>query len=72
MRKILTFLFIIQTASNENRKPKLGKGYLEAHRLNPYNPLSYIFAVLTFIVGIVMFGIIGFWKQIDGNPFKWN
>jgi len=42
-------------------------------RINPFNPLSYITLVLTFIVGIICFGVIGFWEQTDKtNPFKWR
>lgn len=76
-RKILKRLYIVQEVSNEERHrmglERLGKGYFEAHRLNPYNPLSYVVLLLTLIVGIVTFGIVGFWKETDGrNPFKWN
>ena len=77
MRKILRFLRIIQTVSNEERHKKglkrLGRGYFEAHRLNPYNPFSYITAILILVIGLLMFGVVGFWKEIDNiNPFKWN
>ena len=73
MKKILKRLLIIQVVSNKNRNPKLGKGYFNAYRLNPYNPLSYITAILVLIVGILMFGFVGFWKETDlRNPFKWN
>jgi len=73
MKNILKFLFILQEVSNKKRTPHLGKGYSTARRFNPYNPLSYITIVLIIIVGIVMFGVVGFWKEIDyTNPFKWN
>lgn len=77
MRKILKFLKIIQTASNEERHKKglkrLGRGYWEAHRLNPYNPLSYITIILVLVIGILMFGFYGFWKETDTrNPFSWD
>lgn len=76
-RKALNYLQILQTISNEERNKKglkrLGRGYFNAHRFNPYNPLSYIALVLIMIAGILMFGFVGFWKEIDGtNPFKWN
>lgn len=46
---------------------------VKSRRVNPYNPLSYIVLILGFIIGIVCFGIIGFWNEIDtDNPFKWN
>ena len=77
MRKILKYLFIIQTVSNEERHKqglkRLGKGYWNAHRLNPYNPLSYILIPILLVVGILMFGFVGIWKETDlRNPFKWN
>lgn len=77
MIKILRFLRIIQTVSNEERHKKglkrLGRGYFEAHRLNPYNPFSYITAILILVIGLLMFGVVGFWKEIDNiNPFKWD
>lgn len=61
MRKLLKKLYIVQEYSNGKR------------RINPYNPLSYITLVIIFFVGIIMFGIYGFWKEVDiQNPFKWN
>ena len=72
MMKLLKYLFIIQEVSNKNRNPKLGKGFLEARRFNPYNPLSYVALILIMIVGILMFGFVGCWKYIGQNPFKWD
>jgi len=76
-RKLLKYLKIVQTVSNEQRHKqglkRLGRGYFEAHRFNPYNPLSYISLIAILIIGIIMFGFVGFWKEIDMyNPFKWN
>jgi len=73
MKKLLKWLWIIQEVSNKNRNPKIGKGFSKARRVNPYNPLSYIALVIIIIVGLIMFGFVGFWKEIDRqNPFKWN
>jgi hypothetical protein len=77
MRKLLKKLYIVQEVSNElrhyNGLPSLGKGYFNAYRFNPYNPLSYIAIIIIFFVGIIMFGFYGFWKEVDiQNPFKWN
>lgn len=73
MRKLLKRLFIIQEVSNKNRNPKLGRGFFTARRINPYNPLSYVALVVIFIVGILMFGFVGFWKEAEiKNPFKWG
>jgi hypothetical protein len=77
LKKILTRLRIAQTVSNEKRHEqglkRLGRGYFEAHRFNPYNPLSYIVLITILIVGILMFGFVGFWKETTTiNPFKWD
>lgn len=59
IRKILEYLLIIQKVSNKNRTPKLGRGYITL--------------CLIIVVGILMFGFVGFWKETDMiNPFKWN
>lgn len=73
MRKFLKFLFILQEVSNKDKNPKLGRGFYTARRLNPFNPLSYIAFLLIIILGILMFGFVGFWKETDfKNPFKWD
>ena len=68
MRKILTFLYILQEKKNE-------KGFIR-HRLNPYNPLSYLFLVTQLISGLIYYGIKGFSEEMDmrgkKNPFKWQ
>lgn len=76
-RKILKYLAIVQEVSNRERSKqgleKIGGGFIKAYRFNPYNPLSYITIIITIIIGIVMFGVVGFWKETDlRNPFKWN
>ena len=64
-RKVLLFLGITQKIIND-------RGY-ERHRLNPYNPLAYILIILVFVVGIILYGVIGFWKELDlRNPFKYQ
>jgi len=73
VKKILKYLFILREVSNKNRTPKLGRGYSSARKFNPYNPLSYIALLLFLIVGIVLFGFVGFWRETDiKNPFKWD
>ncbi len=77
-RNTLKALQIIQIVSNEERHKKglkkLGRGYLEAIRINPYNPLSYIFVIIIFIGGILTYGFLGFCDQMgkNKNPFKWE
>lgn len=73
MKKVLKFLLILQEVSNKNRSPKLGRGFFTAYRLNPWNPLSYLTILIILFVGVLMFGFVGFWREIDlRNPFKWN
>jgi hypothetical protein len=73
MRKFLKAIWVIQEVSNKGRNPKLGRGFSTAKRLNPYNPLSYLTIIILFIVGHILFGVVGVWKQFDTqNPFKWN
>ena len=67
----------MQIVSNEERHKqglkRLGRGYFEANRFNPYNPLSYIALTMIVIIGVLMFGFIGFLKEIRNiNPFRWD
>jgi len=65
LRKLLLALWITEKI--------VGKYGYERHRLNPYNPLSYLLLVIVFISGIVCFGVVGFWREVDlKNPFKYN
>lgn len=75
MRVFFIRLKIIQVVSNEQRHKdglkRLGKGYFEAYRLNPFNPLSYILIMIAIPVIIAMYGFVGtFEKSI--NPFQWD
>jgi hypothetical protein len=76
-RKALKYLLIVQEVDNEQRNKqglkRLGRGYFKAYRFNPYNPLSYIATIIILIVGILMFGLYGFWKETSTlNPFRWD
>jgi hypothetical protein len=70
MKKLLIALKIIQ---EKKIKDPLGITY-KKKRLNPYNPLTYIALFVLFIIGIFMYGFVGFWEQVDMNKpkFKWN
>lgn len=77
IRKLLKRLLVIQVVNNQERSriglKKLGKGYTHAYRLNPYNPLSHLTVVLALLIGILLFGFLGFWKEVDlRNPFEWT
>lgn len=71
MKNFLKYIYVLQEIPNKDKK--LGKGYSTAIRLNPYNPLSYFAIIIAFVLAILMFGFVGFWKEFDlMNPFKWN
>lgn len=77
IKKIFKALYIVQTVSNEKRikqgLKRIGKGHFDAHRFNPYNPLSYIILPMIFILSVICFGIVGVWKELGNyNPFKWD
>jgi len=73
IRKILKALGIIQEVSNKIRAKRLGRGFDTAHRLNPWNPLSYIFIIGGLAICIILFGVYGFAKEVEWrNPFKWD
>jgi hypothetical protein len=72
MFEILKKLHIVQEVSNAYREEKLGRGYSTACRLNPYNPISYLYVPFHFIFAILLLGVLGFIKEKHKNPFKWN
>jgi hypothetical protein len=70
IRKILMFLNVIQFTKE---LPSHKMYMVEKRRLNPFNPLSYLTLIIAFFVGIILFGVIGFWNEVDlNNPFKWK
>lgn len=75
IQDLLIRLKIVQKVSNEKRHmqglKRLGKGYLQAYRLNPYNPFSYVVVVIAVPITILAFGFVGFFQKFE-NPFKWN
>jgi hypothetical protein len=75
MKKLLVKLKILQIVSNEERHKqglkRLGKGYFKAHRLNPFNPLSYILVAAAIPVILLMYGFVGLFEKAI-NPFQWD
>jgi hypothetical protein len=77
MKQLLIKLYIVQVVSNVERHKKglkkLGRGFFNAHRLNPFNPLSYVVVALVIPTLILLYGFVGMWEQTDiRNPFKWD
>lgn len=70
MDKILLDLKIVQEKSVPTGN--FGGIYKVYTRMNPYNPLSYIVILITAILYIVLYGVVGFYKDLVRNPFKWN
>ncbi|WP_312698187.1 hypothetical protein [Sphingobacterium mizutaii] len=66
MEELLLMLKIRQ-----EQKIKQRFGYYIKERLNPYNPLSYIVFILDSIIGTVLYGVVGYWKNYR-NPFKYR
>lgn len=75
MKKIAIKLKIIQKISNTERAKKglkkLGRGYFDAYRFNPYNPLSYLIIFCVAVGGLIMYGVVGVVEKAE-NPFLWN
>lgn len=70
--KLLKKIGVIQEVDNVGRK--LGRGFLTARRLNPYNPLSYIGLIIAVILFIPIVVIIAIYESVIKfrNPFKWD
>jgi hypothetical protein len=69
IRKTLKILWIIQ---EQEHKDPFKRGYFK-RRMNPFNPLTYISILIIVLVGFLMFGFVGFWKEVDlRNPFRWS
>lgn len=72
MRKLLKLIWVIQERENHKVYSNLNCRYIEK-RMNPFNPLTYISILIIFLVGLLMFGVIGFWSEVDlRNPFRWR
>lgn len=72
MRRLLVFLGILQ-----HKRVLDGNGTIPRlrtlKRLNPFHPLTYIIILLSLIVGLLMFGFVGLWKEVNWEElkFKW-
>lgn len=69
MRKFLTLIKVIQTKKITDSSQRMHT----KKRLNPYNPLSYIALLIALIIGIIMFGFVGLWREVNIKEFmfKW-
>jgi hypothetical protein len=69
MRRLLKWLWVIQKRSIID---PLGRGQTQ-RRLNPFNPLTYLVILVSLIVGLVLFGLVGLKDEVnwDELKFKW-
>lgn len=64
LKKILLLLGIVQEKTIDGRLHK---------RLNPYNPLTYVVVAIAFIVSVILFGVVGWKKEVNlFNEFKYK
>jgi hypothetical protein len=69
LRKFLKVIWVLQVRDVKGKH----KAISEKRRLNPYNPLTYIFMIVIVIIAIVLYGIVGAWAQLDlEKPFTWR
>ena len=69
MKNIFKKIGIIQ---EKNVKSILGTSTKQL-RLNPLNPLTYLLIIIVFLYGLLKFGFVGIWKEMDfRNPFKYQ
>lgn len=69
MRKLLKALYIVQEKTTLDKFKRRTK----VQRLNPYNPLTYIAILIASIIGMILFGIVGYWNMIElKQSFKYQ
>lgn len=58
----------------QEKKVKQRLGYYVYRRLNPWNPLTYLAILIMFVLVIVLYGVIGFYKEMSNTikELKWN
>jgi hypothetical protein len=73
-RKFLKRIWVIQEKTVYIKNNPLFENRTIRHRrINPYNPLTYLIVLITLIIGILLFGFVGVWKETNlKNDFKWN
>ena len=65
MRKFLILIKVVLTKKND-------RGFVR-HKLNPFNPLTYVVFVMGLLLAVICFGVVGMWKEFElTNPFKYK
>jgi hypothetical protein len=63
---ILECLWIVQVRKSPNRKKE------KQRRLNPYNPLAYVFIALATVVAVFLIGVNGVMESNYRREFQWR
>lgn len=63
---ILECLWIVQVRKHPSRKKE------KQRRLNPYNPLAYVFITLATVVAIFVIGVNGIMESNYRREFQWR
>jgi hypothetical protein len=68
-KKVLKALFVVQ---EKQEIDVLNRKHTKI-RLNPFNPLTYLFMLGLVLVGIILFGIYGVFNEVDlKKPFNYR
>jgi len=66
MKKLFKILWITQT----KRKKNAFGSESTMRRFNPYNPITYVVIVIFALIGIIMYGLVGFWDIENVSVLK--
>lgn len=71
MKTVLKILWIYQEKPGWSKEIPL---MVTKRRLNPYNPLTYIFMILVIVICLILHGIAGTLDRIKNplNEMKWH
>jgi hypothetical protein len=66
MKKLFKILWITQTKREKNAFGSEST----MRRFNPYNPITYVVIVIFALIGIIMYGLVGFWDIENVSVLK--
>lgn len=71
LETILKYIGVFQTRKIPYGNPELG--FRTEERINPFNPLSYLFILIGLVIGLLMYGFVGMWEKITlKKAFRWG
>jgi hypothetical protein len=70
MKKLFKILWITQTKREKNAFGSEST----MRRFNPYNPITYVVIVIFALIGIIMYGLVGFWyiENVSVLKCRWK